>query len=210
METNEAISQLNDIQLLEQLCSRQDDDLHYKHFVERFLPDIKNECDRICRTRKIDHHIGKQISHETFERVRKYKSFKKDSIKLPNHRRGILVYLNRISIRLFNDHHRKEKQKDVVHRTYFEEILDGVESVVDVKALKNTKDVAVLIFNKLNEKEKKVVIKDIEYKKHQKYLPDDVTTSLSEEMGVKKDTIRKIRLRAIEKIKKAIDEINQN
>ena len=68
----------------------------------------------------------------------------------------------------------------------------------------------ILILKKLNPKERKVLIKDIEYKRHQKYLPNDVIISLALELNVKRDTVRKIRERAIEKIKKAIDEINQN
>jgi DNA-directed RNA polymerase specialized sigma24 family protein len=210
LDTPASIVLLNDIQLLELLCSREDDNLAYKHFVERFLPDVTEECNRICKARKLDSHIGIQISHDTFERVRKYKSFKKDEIRLPNQRKGIIVYLMRISIRLFDDHHRMEKRKDITHKTYFEEILDEVNPNIDVKDLKNKKDLAVFIFNKLNPKEKKVILTDLEYKKHQKYLPDDVTTTLATEMNVKNDTVRKIRNRAIEKIKKAIDEINQN
>lgn len=182
----------------------------YNHFVTRFLPDLKNECRRICGARKLDHHIGEQIAHETFERVRKYKSFKKDEINIPDDRKAILVYLKKISIRLFNDHHAKEKKKDITHRTYFEDILLAASATVDVKALKNKKDVALLIFGRLNAKEKKVVLTDIEYKKHQKYLPDDVNSALAIELGVAVGTITKIRQRAIKKIKAAIDEINQN
>lgn len=210
MEKQSAIAQLNDIQLLEHLCSSEDDQHPYNQFVVRFLPTLKDECKRICGARKLDQHVGEQIAHETFERVRKYKSFKKDSIKIPNDRKAILVYLKKISIRLFNDHHSKEKNKDVQHKTYFDSILEACNSTVDVKGLKNNKDTALLIFKKLNKKEQKVVLKDIEYKKHQKYLPDDVTAALANELGVKQDTIRKIRLRAIKKIKDAIDEINQN
>ena len=53
------------------------------------------------------------------------------------------------------------------------------------------------------------MLADIDYKRGQKYLLDDISEILAEELGVKKDTIRKIRERAIEKINKAIDEINQ-
>jgi hypothetical protein len=54
------------------------------------------------------------------------------------------------------------------------------------------------------------VLRDVEYKRHHKYLPDDVNESLSKELCIKKDTIRKIRERAIKKIKNAIDEINKS
>jgi DNA-directed RNA polymerase specialized sigma24 family protein len=201
---------MSDVILLEQLCSNDDDHHHYTHFVNRFSSELQEECKRICSMRKLDHHIGQQIANETFERVRKYKSFKKDAIKLPNDRKAILVYLKKISIRLFNDHHRKENKKDVTHRTYFEDILLASNSDIDIKALKNTKDIALIIFKKLNIKEQKVVLTDIEYKKHQKYLTDDVTAVLAQELNIKPATIRKIRERAIKKIKEAIDEINQN
>ncbi|MBK7763326.1 MAG: sigma-70 family RNA polymerase sigma factor [Bacteroidetes bacterium] len=143
-------------------------------------------------------------------RVRRYKSFKSDEIKLPNHHKAIIVYLNRISIRLFNDHYRKERKEDAIHRTYFDDIHEKIDSTIDFKALKEKKDLSVIIFNKLNEKEKRVVLADTQHKKHQKYLPDDVTATLAEELSVKHDTIRKIRKRAIEKILKAIDESNKN
>ena len=210
LETQIAIAQWSDVRLLEELCSSENDILVYTLFVNRFLPELETECEKICKARKLDLHVGKQIAHETFERVRKYKSFKKDQINLPDEHKAVFVYLTRISIRLFNDHYTKTHKQEVIHKTYFDDILNSIVSPIDVKKLKNIKDISVLIFKKLNVKEQIVVLKDIEYKKHQKYLPDDVTESLASELNIKKDTIRKIRLRAIEKIKAAIYEINQN
>ncbi len=198
-----------DIELLELLCSEEDDEPYFKLFVERFLDELKNECLRICRSRKLDHHIGIQISHETFERVRKYKSFKQDGIKMPDKHAGILVYLNRIAIHLFNDYYKGEKKNSIPHKTYFEEIQEGIPEV-NLATLKQTKEKALAIFKKLSEREKIVVLADIEHKKHQKYLSSDVTESLAARLGVQKDTIRKIRQRAIVKIKKELNEIYQN
>jgi DNA-directed RNA polymerase specialized sigma24 family protein len=209
MESKSIIAKMPDVQLLEQLCSIDDDKQLYSAFVSRFLSDIQENCLKICNIRKLDSHIGQQIAHETFERVRKYKSYKRDGSKLPNDRKAILVYLKRISVRLFNDHYNKEKRKDICHQTYFDNLLEEAKTEVDAAALKNKKDLALLIFSKLNKKEQAVVIKDLEYKKHHKYLPDDVTTALAAELKVKPDTIRKIRARAIEKIKIAIDEVNK-
>jgi len=62
---------------------------------------------------------------------------------------------------------------------------------------------------KLNFKEQRVILTDLEYKRHHKYLPDDVIDTLAKQLNIKKDTVRKIRERAIEKIKKAIYEINK-
>jgi DNA-directed RNA polymerase sigma subunit (sigma70/sigma32) len=110
---------------------------------------------------------------------------------------------------LFNTYHDAEKKKDIVHRSYFDDINLAISASVDVKELKSKKDIALTIYSKLNRKEQVVIQKDIEYKKHQKYLPDDVTAELAKELNVKPDTIRKIRARAIEKIKTAIDEVNK-
>jgi DNA-directed RNA polymerase sigma subunit (sigma70/sigma32) len=46
--------------------------------------------------------------------------------------------------------------------------------------------------------------------KFQKFLPADVTEDLALKLNVKKETIRKIRERAIEKINQAIKEFNKN
>ena len=204
------IAELTDVQLLELLCSTEQDEDAYTHFLERFLPHVEKECSKICKSRKIDSHIGKQIAHETFERIRKYKSFKKDQIKIDDDRKAIMVYLNRISTSLFNDYHKKEEKKAVIHKSYFDEIRSSQECYTDVEGLKKKRDISELILKKLNPKERKVLIKDIEYKRHQTDLPNDVIISLALELNVKRDTVRKIRERAIEKIKKAIDEINQN
>lgn len=201
---------MSDVQLLEQLCSTDDDQLLYEHFVKRFLPDVQTHCYRVCLVRKLDNHVGLQIAHETFERVRKYKSYNRDVSRVPDDRKAILGYLKRISTHMFNNHYNNEKKKDIVHKSYLDDIMEIVSETVDVKALKNKKDIAVIIYGKLNKKEQAVVLKDIEYKKHQKYLPDDVTTTLAAELKVLPGTIRKIRARAIEKIKNAINEVNKN
>jgi DNA-directed RNA polymerase sigma subunit (sigma70/sigma32) len=60
----------------------------------------------------------------------------------------------------------------------------------------------------LNSKEREVVLTDLEFKRSQKYLPEDANESLANRIGVKKNTVRKIRERAIQKLNKAIDEIN--
>lgn len=201
---------MSDLQLLEHLCSTEDDQQYYEHFVKRFLSDLQAFCNRVCVVRKLDRHIGQQIAHESFERVRKYKSYNRDGSKIPDDRKAILGYLKRICTRLFNDHYNNEKKKDIIHKSYFDDILQTASETVDVESLKNKKEIAMFIFGKLNNKEQAVVLKDIEYKKHQKYLPDDVTATLALELKVQPGTIRKIRARAIEKIKTAINDINKN
>jgi hypothetical protein len=74
--------------------------------------------------------------------------------------------------------------------------------------LERIKELTLHAFKRLSLREQKVILADIEYKRHYKYLPDDVTDKLATELKVKKDTIRKIRERAKTKIKKAIDEFN--
>ena len=210
METTYEIEQLSDVQLLELLCSITDDNIAYSHFVDRFLPHVEKECLKICNTRKIDQHVGQQIAHETFERVRKYKSFKKDEIKIADEKKAVIVYLNRVSTHLFSDFYNKEKKENTVHKTYFDDIIASQESYNDIEGLKRKKDTAIAILKKLNPREKTILLKDIEYKKHSKYLPDDVVKALAQELNIKPDTVRKIRQRAIEKIKTAINEINQH
>lgn len=210
MDTAIELSKLPDKELLRLLCSTADDDRIFNEFVNRFWPDIDKECSKICQNRKIDPQIGSEIAHETFDRVRKYKSFKEDEIKIKDDRKAILVYLIRISVRLFNNYHSKNNKQDIIHRTYFDDLADTVNGSFDVKDLKQKKDVSVKILKKLTHKEQRVLLVDMEYKRHQKYLPDDVLDTLAEELKVKKDTIRKIRERAIDKLQKAIDEINQN
>ncbi len=209
METEANLISPTDIELIKMLCSQKDDEDLYNQFVNRFLQDILKECNRICIARKLHKHVGEQIAHETFERVRKYKSFNIDKVTIPNSRNAILVYLKRMVTSLFADYHRKENTEIINHKTYLEDILDSNEIELDPSNLKEKKEIAQLIFKKLNKKEQRVVITDMEYKRHQKYLPDDALEVLAKELGVKKDSIRKIRSRAIEKINLAISEINQ-
>jgi DNA-directed RNA polymerase specialized sigma24 family protein len=199
---------LGDTKLLELLCSETDDSLLYKEFVHRFLPDLKTECEKVCKARKLDRHIGIQISHEVLERVRKYKSFKRDKIHLKDDRKAIIVYLFRIAVSLFNDHHRSQKKSLQEHRTYFDDLSDLASSRPNPIILKDQLEIATKLFRKLNKNEQIVVLKDLEYKRNYKYLPDDVTESLAEQLGVEKDTIRKIRKRAIQKIKDLINGLN--
>lgn len=210
MNLNINLIHLTDVALLEKLCSSDDDYELYNEFVKRFLTDITAHCADVCKKRNLESHVGKQIAHETFSNVRKYKSFKKDGIKLPDDRTAILVYLKRISVNLFNDFHNKNKKKTIIHKTYFDDILEANEDKLDAVSLKDKKEFALFIFSKLNKKEQTVILADIEHKKFQKYLPDDITEDLSVKLNVKKETIRKIRERAIEKIKAAINEFNEN
>lgn len=204
------IAELTDVQLLELLCSTEQDEIAYAHFLDRFLPHVEKECSRVCKCRKIDPHIGKQIAHDTFERVRKYKSFKKDQIKIDDDRKAIVVYLNRVSTSLFNDYHKQEEKRSIIHKSYFDDIRCSQESYTDIDGLRKKRDISELIMKKLNPKERIILIKDLEFKRHQKYLPNDVINTLAVELNIKRDTVRKIRERAIGKIKKAIDEINGN
>lgn len=203
---------LSDIELFLTLCNDPTDENYYKEFVRRFLPDVEAECKRKCLFNKVDLHIGQEIAHKTFENARKSGSFKeRKNVKDP--RKAILVYLFKIVTNLFNDHYRKKKRDEglqsINHRTYFQDLIETDQYEEDPQKLQSIRDNALYIYNQLNKKEKVVVARDIEYKRHQLYLPDDVTEQLAEELGVKKATIRKIRERAIEKLKKAINEINQ-
>lgn len=210
MDTGRAIGDFSDLELLEMLCSTTEDEGLYKLFVERFLPEVKRECVQICKKRSIDEHIGIEIAHDTFERVRKYKTFRADKVSVPNIKKAIHVYLMRIAARRFNSYHAKEKHEDVIHKTYFDEIFEADGNKLEANELKDIKDNALLIFKTLNKKEQRIVLADLEYKRSHKYLPVDVVDTLAEELGIKRDTVRKIRERALKKIKDAINEVNKS
>lgn len=204
------LSTLTDVELLKLLCSSEDDAEPYNEFVKRFYNEVHTECQLICAKRKLNKQIGTDIAGDTFERVRKYKSFKQDEIRVSDNKKAILVYLYRFVRNQFSDYHTKLKKADVVYRAYFEDIACAVHESIDIADLKRKKELSEKILKKLNQKEKRVLLTDIEYKRHQKYLPEDVLENLAEELEVKKETIRKIRERVIEKINKAIDEINKS
>lgn len=210
LDTIDRIDLLGDVELLTALCSTQNDASIYSEFVRRFLPEVQAECSNICKRRNLDSHIGKQIAHEVFEKVRKYKSFKPDKIRNSTPHNSILIYLFSISRNLFNDWHNSERKSTVdYNKNYFELLTETIEIPDTPDILKWKKDTAAMIFRKLNKKEQTIVLADIEYKKYGSYLPDEITESLALSLKVKKPTIRKIRERAILKIKTAIDEINQ-
>ncbi|SHG30728.1 RNA polymerase sigma factor [Flagellimonas flava] len=201
------IKNLDDIGLLERICSK-DDDEAYNEFVDRYYDSVLEQCIIKCKSRNVDLHVGKQIAHEIFERIRKYKSFDKTKLNTQNRRKAILGWLYKFLVRLFYDYHNSQKKEEVQVNSYFDDLVAEAKNI-DPEALASKRDLAKDILGKLNKKEKEVVITDLEYKRGQKYLPDDVNESLAERLGVKKDTIRKIRERAIKKIKLALDEINQ-
>ena len=155
--------------------------------------------------------MGIQIAHETFEKVRRFKTFNFNETRVAEVHKGILLYLIRIAVNLFNDYYRKEKREQTQsgHNNYLTGLFDAAVTEQDPDRLQYIKDTAIQIFNQLSDREKKVILTDIEFKKHYKYLPDDVNERLANELGIKKDSIRQIRGRAIAKIKGAIDEISQ-
>lgn len=202
---------LTDLELLTALCSEQDDACLYTEFVNRFHEELQKECLEICKKRKLDSHIGKQITHEVFEKLRRYKSFRQEEIKISSSHEGILVYLFKIARNLFIDWYNKEKRtrEPYLAKNYFDEITESLQPPEDVDLLFWKKETALKLFKKLNANEKAVLLADIDHKKQQRYLPDEITDMLAESLSIQKATIRKIRERAIKKIKTAIDEINQ-
>ena len=198
---------LDNIELLELI--RDSEDKHaYSEFVNRFLPIVKEECLNKCKLRKVDKHIGEQIAHDTFEKIRKTKSFDREKLNGVDSKPAITGWLYRISSNLFYDYHKSEKNNNQIHESYFDDLL-AKASEINVVNLAETRDIAVKILSSLNHNEREVVLTDIEYKRIHKYLPEDINESLANRLGVKKPTIRKIRERAIKKLNKAIDEINK-
>lgn len=195
------------IELLE-LIRDFDDKQAYEEFVRRFLPTVKGECLNKCKLRNVDKHVGIQIAHDTFEKIRQSKSFRREKLNGADSISSITGWLYRITSNLFYDYHNSQKDNIQISESYFDELLANANEI-SVESLGEKRDIAVKIIAKLNPKEREVVITDLEYKRSQKYLPEEVNESLANRLGVKKSSIRKIRERAIFKLKKAIDEINK-
>ena len=202
-------NELSDVQLFEYICIEEENPEAYEVFVERFFPQVRKGCLRRCAKRKLDKHIGEQIAHETLERVYKYKSFNKDKLRELNNRSSIMGYFYRVSSNLFYDYHKKNNKTTVINRTYFDDIKDKLAKNAEGKQLYTIKENTEKVLKKLSPRERAVIFKDIEYKKHHLHLPKDVNKDLADELSVKTATIRKIRERAIKKINLAIDEINK-
>jgi RNA polymerase sigma factor (sigma-70 family) len=200
------VTTLTDIELLERLSSS-DEDIVYNEFVNRYYKVIKKECLLKCAKRKLDKHIGEQIAHDTFARVRKSRSFDKSKLTSKDEKKAIIGWLYRIQSNLFYDYHKSQNAKTEKVEFYFDELVQEVKLSSGIE-LSDKRDIAAKIFSKLSPKQRIVILKDIEYKRFQKYHKTDVLDELADELGVTKSSIRKIRERAIKKIKDAIDEIN--
>lgn len=206
MNRTQNVKSLTDIELLERLSSF-NEDIVYSEFVNRYYKNVRKECLLKCQKRKLDKQIGEQIAHDTFERVRKSKSFDKNKLTCKDEKKAILGWLYRIQSNLFYDYHKSQNTKVEKVEFYLDELLLEVKPSSGME-LSDKRDIAVKIFSKLSPKQKIVVLKDAEHKRFQKYHKTDVLDDLAEELKVKKSSVRKIRERAIKKIKDAIDEIN--
>lgn len=198
---------LDDISLME-CISTTNNDTAYNEFVARFYETVKTQCTIKCKQRKLDPHVGEQIAHQTFERVKKYKSFNKAKLNGNDPKKAITGWLYRILNNQFYDYYNSSKKSEEPITTYFDDLAVEFAETNPNKLL-DLKEFAESVFSKLNKKEKEVVLTDIEYKKGRKYLPSDINESLATRIGVKTNSIRKIRERAIVKIKLAIDEFNR-
>lgn len=208
MRPEAQFASLPDLELMDALCSTRDDQSLYNELVRRFLPELKQLCLKKCKLRNIDAHVGEQISHEVFERVRRYKSFKKDKIRTQDGHAAILSYLTRFATRLFLNYFDEQKRKEELPDSYITQFRDEA-SAADPARLQEIMEKTAQAFSKLTPRERAVVLADIEYKKHTKYLPDDVVKNLSQRHGIKPDTIRKLRQTAKQKLQQAFDEINE-
>lgn len=197
-----------DLDLVHMLCTSDEDQKPYNELVRRFLPEVKEGCKKKCKLKRLDPHIGEDIAHEVFARIRRSKHIKKEKIKNSDPHRGILAYLLVTAEHLFVDHFRQEKRSEEVHVTYFDQLQEQAQAI-DPEHLKSIKDIAETLFKKLNAKEQAVILADLEHKRVGKYLPDEINEALSKSLNVKPASIRKIRERAIAKLNGALNEINQ-
>lgn len=158
--------------------------------------------------RGIDPHVGETIAHEVFERQRKYKSFRKDHFRGGDGHKWVLAYLTQAASRLFLNHHNEQKRKEELPDTYIDELKAEAQAIDPVRLLE-TRERTAAAMKKLTKRELDVVLTDLEYKRHTKYLPDDVILALAKKHNVKPDTIRKWRQRAKEKLNKAFNESDE-
>lgn len=208
METATLIHLLSDVELTARLCSEADDAVLYNEFVNRFHSELTERCIATCKRRLLDDQIGKDIAHRCFEKFRRYKSFSFEKTNIKDPHKAILVYLYRFAINLFNDHynHTSKLQENGENGTYFAELLGAEASNFSIEELARKRTAAMQILSQLSKEERKVLLADLEYKRAHKYLPDQVVEELAKELSVEKSTIRKIRQRAKNKIKKSIHE----
>jgi DNA-directed RNA polymerase specialized sigma24 family protein len=183
--------QIDSIALLE-LIRDSDDDEAYKEFVQRFLPIVKDQCLTKCKLRNVDKHVGLEIAHDTFEKIRKSKSFKREKLNGSDSKSMITGWLFRISSNLFYDYHNSQKCNNQVYESYIDQLFNKA-SEISVDSLAEKRDLSIKILQTLNSKEREVVLTDLEFKRSQKYLPEDANESLANRIGVKKNTVRKIR-----------------
>lgn len=206
MKTTPEIKKLSDGDLLEYVCANHGDEVAYSEFVNRFLSELQDICEKLCARKKLDDHIGLQIAIDCFEKARRSASFDKRKANQTDERKAVVGYLYRVAYNLFTDHYNNSKKEVEYHSTYFDELQS---EVADLNTLQNQKEVTDQILKKLNKKEQRVLLVDIEYKRHHRYLPDNIIDALSVELGVKPASIRKLRERAKNKVKIAIDEYNE-
>lgn len=204
------LNKLPDLDLVERLCSTPDDDLIYAAFAERFHPKLTDECIKISKRRKLDELTARDIAHKTLEKFRKHKSFEMSKMRLKDPRKAILAYLCTIAYNLFNDHyHATNPATKETRDSYFSGIFEGDRTELDPAKLQRLREQALNVFNTLNPGEQKVLLTDLEYKKAHIYLPEEINEKLAQELGVKKASIRKIRERAIKKLKKGIHDVEE-
>lgn len=210
MRTAAEIKQLPDADLLEYVCNVAGDEVAYSEFVNRYLPDTQTMCTKISGQRKLHVHVGLQISHDALAKFRGLKSFDRNKLKPPDdERKSINNLIYAICVNLFNDHHKKEnRQAPEKQSFYLDEIFEN--AFVNGKTLDNArkKELTARLFKRINKKEQKLLLADMEYKKHQLYLPDHIVASLCEELEVTDSGLRKMRERIIKKFNKEIDVIN--
>lgn len=208
MRTTTEIRNLSDTELLEYICTVGNDEVGYNEFVNRYIKDVQKLCQKICRRRRLHDHVGLQICHDALQKLRGLKSFNRNKLRAGDQRKSILGFVYVICINLFNDHHNKvTRQFGSNHGFYLDDLAEAfkVSGKIDNH---RRKELSERILKKLSPKEQKVLLTDMEYKRHQVYLPDEVVASLCEELKVSQSALRKIRERLKTKISKEIDVIN--
>jgi RNA polymerase sigma factor (sigma-70 family) len=179
-------------------------------FHGRFKNRLYQNCLRLCHRNRVDEDIAKDLFQDTM--IKALENLKRfclnEDYDLQHSTNTITKWLNKIAFNLFIDY--LEKQ----YKSHLDIDLCDEEMFVDNTTLDEPDELDIYLdsinfdatlqsgWDTLNDKERLVVYYGIRYNcLHKKHMPDDVIIKASKILGVKRDSIRQIKLRALEKFR---------
>lgn len=219
---------VDDLELLKVIKHGTEDwlrDLAFTEFVNRYYNFVSDYCQHKCSSHALNEQDTYGIIYEVFENAKKYCSYDQQKSRQRTIRTGIEAWLLRIASNKFSDYFNNEKTRQREQKNYLDfcsaykassfeydyEIEPCSDDDKETEELETKKTIALQILSVLNEKERTVYLKDLEYKRFKEdYMDRDINKELAKTLCVKTDSIRKIRERYNKKLKKAITEFNKN